>query len=134
MSKENKVPRRDNPTCALPHKEEPRKIVPYRVFVAGLPNDIVVYSASKSESVAVGEYGGEHVRGSGANALNAAEAWAKAAKALSELRDPASSPRKRNGVYVRRSNRRRKVFRRVGSLNSAEQPREECLVCRLRFG
>ena len=128
MSKENKVPRRDNPTCALPHKEEPRKIVPYRVFVAGLPNDIVVYSASKSESVAVGEYGGEHVRGSGANALNAAE------KALSELRDPASSPRKRNGVYVRRSNRRRKVFRRVGSLNSAEQPREECLAWRLRFG
>ena len=57
-----------------------------------MPYDIVVYSASKSQSVAVGEYGGEHVQARGANALNAAEAWTKAAKALSELRDLANSP------------------------------------------
>jgi len=92
------MPGRDNPTSALPHKEEPREIVPYRVFVAGLPCDIVVYSASKSESIAVGEFGGEHVQARGANALNAAETWTKAAKALSELKDLANGPANRNGV------------------------------------
>ena len=97
------MPGRDNPTNALPHKKERREIVPYRVFVAGLPYDIVVYSASKSESVAVGEYGGEHVQARGTNALNAAEAWTKAAKALSELKDLANGPANRNGVYARRS-------------------------------
>jgi hypothetical protein len=98
------MPGRDNPTNALPHKKERREIVPYRVFVAGLPYDIVVYSTSKSESVAVGEFAGEHVQASGANALDAAEAWTKAAKALSELKYLAKGPPNRNGVHARRSN------------------------------
>ena len=98
------MPGRDNPTNALPQKKERRKIVPYRVFVAGLPYDIVVYSASKSESVAVGEFGGEHVKAMGANALNAAEAWTKAAKALSELKDLAKGPPNGDRVHARRSN------------------------------
>ena len=80
------MPGRDNPTSARPHKKERREIVPYRVFVAGLPCDIVVYSGSKFKSVAVGEYGGKHLQARAANALNAAEAWTKAAKALSELK------------------------------------------------
>ena len=56
------MPGRDNPTNALPQEKERRKIVPYRVFVAGLPYDIVVYLASKSESVAVGEFGASTYR------------------------------------------------------------------------
>ena len=57
-------------------------MVSYRVFVGGLPYDIAVYL--KSKSVAVGEYRGKHIEVRGADALSAADAWAKAATRLSK--------------------------------------------------
>jgi hypothetical protein len=67
------------------HADQPEtgRMVSYRVFVGGLPYDIAVYSTLKSESVAVAEYRGKHIEVRGADALSAADAWAKAATRLS---------------------------------------------------
>ncbi len=54
--------------------------IPFRVFVAGIPCDIAVYSRSKTVSIAVGEYRGRQIEVRSASAIDAAEAWAKAAE------------------------------------------------------
>jgi hypothetical protein len=54
--------------------------VPFRIFVAGTPCDIVVYSRSKTVSIAVGEYSGKQIEVRGASPIGAGEAWAKAAE------------------------------------------------------
>ncbi len=59
----------------------PRPMVPYRVFVAGFPCDIAVYSTSKS-CIAVGVYRGKCIKVSGADALSAVDAWTKAARVI----------------------------------------------------
>jgi len=61
-------------------KVESAKMIPYRVFVAGIPCDIAVYSRSKNVSIAVGEYRGKQIEVRRASAISAAEAWAKAAE------------------------------------------------------
>jgi hypothetical protein len=56
-------------------------MIPFRVFVAGIPCDIAVYSRSKTVSIAVGEYRGRRqIEVRRASAIGAAEAWAKAAE------------------------------------------------------
>ena len=57
-------------------------MVPYRVFVAGLPCDIAIYSTLKSDCVAVGEYRAKHIEVRGADALSAADAWTRAARSF----------------------------------------------------
>ena len=58
-------------------------MVPYRVFVAGLPCDIAVYSTLKSDCVAVGDYRGKRIEVGGTDAITAADAWTRAATGLS---------------------------------------------------
>ena len=55
-------------------------MIPYRVFVAGIPCEIAVYSRLKNVSIAVGEYRGRKIEVRRASAISAAEAWAKAAE------------------------------------------------------
>ena len=61
-------------------KAESATMIPFRVFVAGIPCDIAVYSRSKTVSIAVGEYRGRQIEVRRASAIGAAEAWAKAAE------------------------------------------------------
>jgi len=67
-----------------------RKMLPYRVFVAGAPCDIAVYSSVKAGSVAVGEYRGMQIEVRATHALEAAEAWARAANKFSQRNSPQS--------------------------------------------
>jgi hypothetical protein len=77
------MPRKNCSTEALVDKSVSGPMVPYRVFVAGLSCDIAVYSALKSDCVAVGDYRGKHIEVRGADALSAADAWTRAAAGLS---------------------------------------------------
>ena len=77
------MPRKDCSTDALADKSVSGPMVPYRVFVAGLPCDIAVYSTLKSDCVAVGDYRGKQIEVRGADALSAADAWTRAAAGLS---------------------------------------------------
>ena len=77
------MPGKDCSPGALADKPVSGPMVPYRVFVAGLPCDIAVYSTLKSDCVAVGEYRGKHIEVRGADALSAADAWTRAARGLS---------------------------------------------------
>ena len=61
-------------------KADGATIIPYRVFVAGTPCDIAVYAKSETVSIAVGEYRGRKIEVRKSNAIDAAEAWAKAAE------------------------------------------------------
>ena len=76
------MPRKDCSTEQLADKSISGPIVPYRVFVAGLPCDIAIYSTLKSDCVAVGEYRGKRIEVRGADALSAADAWTRAARGL----------------------------------------------------
>ena len=76
------MPRKDCSTEQLADKSISGPMVPYRVFVGGLPCDIAIYSTSKSDCVAVGEYRAKHMEVRGADALSAADAWTRAARGL----------------------------------------------------
>jgi hypothetical protein len=76
------MPRKDCSTEQLADKSISGPMVPYRVFVAGLPCDIAIYSTLKSDCVAVGEYRAKHIEVRGADALSAADAWTRAARRL----------------------------------------------------
>ena len=77
------MPGKDCSTGALPDNPVSGPMVPYRVFVAGWPCDIAVYSTLKSDCVAVGKYRGKRIEVSGADALTAVDAWTRAARGLS---------------------------------------------------
>ncbi len=77
------MPDKHSSTDALADTPVSGPTVPYRVFVAGLPCDIAVYSTLKSDWVAVGEYKGKHIQVREADALSAADAWTRAARRLS---------------------------------------------------
>ena len=62
------------------HKVEGGRIISYRVFVAGNPCDIVVSSRSNMGWIGAGEYQGKRIEVSAASAIDAAEAWVKAAE------------------------------------------------------
>jgi len=62
------------------HKGSDVRMVPFRVFVAGAPCDIAVYSRAKTGSTAVGQYAGQQIEVEGVDAISAAEAWARAAR------------------------------------------------------
>ena len=61
-------------------KADGTAMIPFRVFVAGIPCDIAVYSRSKTAAIAVGEYRGRQIEVRSTSAIDAAEAWAKAAE------------------------------------------------------
>ena len=61
-------------------KADGTAMIPFRVFVAGTPCDIAVYSRSKTAAIAVGEYRGRQIEVRSTSAIDAAEAWAKAAE------------------------------------------------------
>jgi hypothetical protein len=76
------MPRKDCSTEQLADNSISGPMVPYRVFVAGLPCDIAIYSTVKSHCVAVGKYRAKHIEVRGADALSAADAWTRAARGL----------------------------------------------------
>ncbi len=73
------MPRKDCSTDGLADRPISGPMVPYRVFVVGVPCDIAVYSTLKPDCIAVGEYRGKHIEVRGADALGAADAWTRAA-------------------------------------------------------
>ena len=77
------MPSKDYSTDALADNPMSGPMVPHRVFVAGLPCDIAVYSTLKTDCVAVGDYRGKRIEIRGADALTAADAWTRAATELS---------------------------------------------------
>jgi hypothetical protein len=77
------MPGKDCSTGALPDNPVSGPMVPYRVFVAGLPCDIAVYLTLESDSLAVGKYRGRRIEVSGADPLAAVDARTRAARGLS---------------------------------------------------
>ena len=55
------------------------RMIPFRVFVGGMPCDITVYSNGRGEFVAAGGYRGKQIEIKGASAISAAHAWSKSA-------------------------------------------------------
>jgi len=71
-----KTGRKSAPQC---RQADACRMIPYRVFVDGAACDIAVYSSSNAASIAVGAHRGRQIEVGGKSAIDAAEAWAKAA-------------------------------------------------------